>query len=181
MDGVKLPFTNEWLESCLRSDLDVSSRLKSVDQESLVFGQGFMSYICRLKLTWSEVDDRLPSSIIFKMPSLERLAKAFEQSNGKSNIGDFEFINVFHRSECIFYTNYRSSDLDLVAVTPKCFHNQQVAEGHTGFLLMEDLSRKGSVVEIMDGLNLNQVKVKSTLIAFVNSSCKTKVSFRQLR
>lgn len=172
-----LPVSHEWLEKTLQKGLGVHNSLEGFEQEPLTVGQGLMSFICRLRLKWSaSANSQTPpvTSVIFKMPSSKPVESALAESTGKDvkeMQGNFDFITQFHKSECLFYSQFRESDPDLKAMSPACYHSQLMQGDKPGLLLIEDIPH-GKVVEIMDGLNLEQVKVKpcSHLIFFFLNS-----------
>ncbi len=150
-----VPIEIGWLERTIREKVDqVSSSLREWKANRIGEGQGFLSCLVRVQFVWEPNNHLLPNSVIAKVPTLDSFTpdvKADKQKTDES-MGD-EFLPMAHKTECSFYEMFGDGAPLPVA---KTYYTRPMGET-AGVIVMEDMTENTKMVNIADGLRLEQV------------------------
>lgn len=132
--------TQAYLAQCLSESLGPKARLRAVHGEEIALGQGFLSTILRVHLTWEDPGEGLPTTAIIKVPIVEAInacldkIESADQGKARQNVADF--VTTFHLTECNAYAVFKECTPIQV---PKCYAAVAGSENAPGLIVMEDL------------------------------------------
>lgn len=134
--------TGEEIAKHLKEALGPTAILQSIDATKIGIGEGFISDIFRVKLTWGTEDENFPASVVVKLPasSLDGfLEVGAESENGGTTATDAceKYVPIAYNTECTFYRMLKDVEESPIKM-PKCYKAIPVSEDSAGMIILED-------------------------------------------
>lgn len=169
-DGIcGTPITIRWVLDQISDKTGVfNPKLREYKETRIGIGQGYMSTIVRLQLTWEEgCDTSLPELVVLKVPTCATVAPIMADmmsdagAEAQATMADDmnAFIPMAHNNECSFYEIMSKVTEPPVPIPIIYGWRKMTSMAVPGAILMEDFSaRNAAIVNKADGLTLAQVE-----------------------
>lgn len=110
IENARLPVEAAWLEQTINESYGTTATLENYTCEVIGDGKGFLSVVTKVNLAWNapqEVQDRLPSSVVLKIPTDDRIRQLKEGEVFKEDsiarlhnaeVNAYAYLNLFKPS-----------------------------------------------------------------------------------
>lgn len=155
----------------LRKDIcakvGVDSDIKTWTAEDIGTGKGFLSVMARIKITWMKDDAKLPTSVIAKIPTVDKLKMLLHDDGMKEMFEAFKKeVHKVHNGEISVYETFLAcgdtppTRIPLIYGFRKLDNENSIANNEPAYILMEDLSDTCGHMQLMECGRLNDKQIE---------------------